>query len=122
MDYTLLIKIGIGIGGLIILTQFLIQEGRVEANIPWQIRAYVRILTMVIFIYLLNMGIILFVPDTDAAKIKVFTDGINLSSDLVKTLLGAIIGAVSMSIAKDKNLDGKPDSEEDVTPSESPKP
>ena len=122
MDYLLLTKIGIGVGGLIILTQFLIQEGRVEVGIPWQIRSYIRILILVIFIYLLNMGVILFIPDTEATKIKVFTDGVNLSSDLVKMLLGAIIGAVSMSISKDKNLDGKPDSEENITKIEPNKP
>lgn len=96
-----------------LLTQFLIQEGKVGgAKLPWQIFTYIRILTMLIFIYIINMGVILFIPDAESGKIKLFTDGLSLSSDLIKTLLGAVIGAISMSLIKDRNLDGVPDEDQ----------
>lgn len=110
-------KFAVGLGLAIIIAQFLIQHTRLEVNIPWQIRTYVRILTIAIFLYMINMGIILFIPDSESARLKIFTDGTSLAADCIKTLLGAIIGALSVSVSKDKNLDGVPDDVENQTPS-----
>ena len=117
MDSALLIKIAIGVGGLLVITQFLIQEGKGNIKVPWQVNAYIRILTLLVFVYMLNMGVVLFIPETDASKLKTFTDGVSLSGDAVKTLLGAIIGAVSVSIASDKKLSGLQKDEESNSPS-----
>ena len=116
MDSAILIKIAIGIGGLLVITQFLIQEGKGNIKVPWQVNAYIRILTLLVFVYMLNMGVVLFIPETDASKLKTFTDGVSLSGDAVKTLLGAIIGAVSVSIASDKKLSGLQKDEESTSP------
>ena len=104
----------VGLGGVIIITQFLIQHTKIDITIPWQIRTFIRILTISVFLYLFCLEIIIFVPETQTAKLKIFQDGLSWSGDLVKTLLGAIIGALSMNIAQDKDLDNIPDRLEDI--------
>ncbi len=99
----------VGLGGVVIITQFLIQHSKLDVTIPWQIRTFIRILTISVFLYLFCLEVIIFVPETQATKLKIFQEGLAWSGDLVKTLLGALIGALSMNISQDKDLDNVPD-------------
>lgn len=108
LEYQFLLNTGVGVLAFLSIVVFLLQQSKGNNQIPWQLNAYIRIFVLVIFIYLLNMGIIVYTPALAEGKLKIFTDGAALSGDLVKTLLGAIIGAVSVSIAGDKTLQKEP--------------
>lgn len=86
----------VGITASIIITQFLLGFAKWEVFVPWQIRTFSRIFIVIVFVYLLLTAGALFVPDN--GKLSVFTDNISLVGDLLKTLIGSIIGALSMSI------------------------
>ena len=88
----------IAIIGAVVITQFLIQLGRWEHNIPWQIRAFTRVLIMVIFVYLLQLGILTFLPEKLAERVEIFSGGLTLIGDILKILIGAVVGALSTSI------------------------
>ena len=88
----------LGIVVAIVVTQFLLGLGRWEKAIPWQVRAFTRVLVLVVFVYLLQMGVVTFLPETYAAKLKIFSDGLTLIGDIFKTLMGAVIGALSASM------------------------
>jgi hypothetical protein len=87
--------LGVGIMGIVI-TQFLLTLGKWETYVPWQIRAFTRLFISVVFAYLLLIGFSFFAPE--GAKLQVFVDNTSLLGDLLKTIVGAIIGALSMSI------------------------
>jgi hypothetical protein len=100
--------IGVLIAGVLV-TQFLSNVGTWEASVPWQIRAYTRLFVLIVFLYLLiMMGTVL----VSGEKLKIFTDSGALIGDLLKTVIGAIIGALSMTISRDRDLDGIPDNEQ----------
>jgi uncharacterized membrane protein YeaQ/YmgE (transglycosylase-associated protein family) len=88
----------IGIIGAFVVTFFLLRLGHWEKTIPWQIRAFTRVLIVIVFVYLLQMGAIMFIPEEYAERIKIFSEGIGLVGDIFKTFIGALIGALSMSM------------------------
>ena len=87
----------IGAIAAIAITQFLLGLGKWESKVPWQVRAYTRVLVMITFVYLISYAGVLFVPET-SGKMDVLTTGVNLIGDLLKTIIGAVIGALSMSM------------------------
>jgi hypothetical protein len=104
MDYTTIIRSGIGIVAMSIVVLFLFIQSKGSDKIPWQLNTYLRIFSLVTFVYLLTMGIIVSVPEISDTKMKVLTDCSALAGDLTKTLIGAIIGVVSVSVAGDKKI------------------
>lgn len=86
-------------GGIaaVAITQFLLGLGKWEIQVPWQVRAYTRVLVMIIFVYLISYAGVLILPES-SDKIPAVTAGVNLVGDLLKTIIGAVIGALSMSM------------------------
>lgn len=87
----------VGAIAAIVITQFLLGLGKWEVQVPWQVRAYTRVLVMIIFVYLISYAGVLFVPEA-SNKIPVLTSGVDLIGDILKTIIGAVIGALSMSM------------------------
>lgn len=105
------------------VTQFLKGLGTWETVVPWQIRAFTRMLVLLVFIYMLVSAAIAFLPD-GGEKIKIFSNNLDLIGDLLKTMMGAVIGALSMSLKTvapgDEDGDGKVDNH--VPPAVDPTP
>lgn len=96
----------IGVVAAIAATIFLTNLGKWEKTIPWQVRAFTRVLILVVFVYLLQLGVIAFLPEEYAGKVKIFSDGIALTGDIFKTLMGAVIGALSVSMKEVNDENG----------------
>jgi len=88
----------VGIVASIIVTYFFLHLGKWEKTVPWQIKAFTRVLILIIFVYLIQLAAIVFLPNPD--KIKIFSDGISLVGDIFKTFIGAVIGALSTSMSE----------------------
>ena len=85
-----------GVGALAV-THFLRSLGTWEIEVPWQIRAFTRIFVLLVFVYLLLFGLTaLLGPDN--GKLDMFSQNIALVGDLIKTLIGALIGALSTTM------------------------
>lgn len=88
----------VGIIGSVLVTLFLLKLGHWEKTIPWQIRAFTRVLIIIVFVYLLQFGAVMFLPEAISDRLEIFSKGIDLVGDSLKVFIGAIIGALATSM------------------------
>lgn len=93
------------------ITHFLLGVGKWEIAVPWQVRAYTRVLVLIVFVYLMLIGVTIMSPD-QSAKMPIFNDAVALVGDLMKTMIGAVIAALSMSLKRDDEVTNLPPSQE----------
>jgi hypothetical protein len=94
-----------GIVAAIVVTQFLLALGRWESSVPWPVRAFSRVFVLVVFVYLLLIGIGGILPEGSAIKLGMVRDGLTLTGDILKTVIGAIIGALSVALKQKEEED-----------------
>lgn len=94
-DLVLVLQILGAVAFLGLLIYFLQSIGKWEINVPWPVRTYTRILVLLVFMWItLHIAGYTLGAENDA-RMELFSTSIKVVADLTKTLVGAIIGALS---------------------------
>lgn len=78
-----------------IVTFFLQSVGKWTINVPWPVRTYTRILVLLVFVWILFHLAGYTLGESDTNRLAMFSNSLEIVGDLIKTLIGAVIGALS---------------------------
>lgn len=94
-NLVLVLKLLGAFGVLGVVAWFLQSVGKWTINVPWPVRTYTRILVLLTFVWVLFHFAGYTLQESDTERLALFTDSLEIVGDLIKTLIGAVIGALS---------------------------